>query len=48
MFQHFSCDDKKKKGEKNLCVTFTNLIHNTQGLQYVQGDSVGKLSPSVV
>lgn len=37
--------EMKKKG---ICATFTNLIHNTQGLRYVQVDSVGKLSPSVV
>lgn len=35
-------------GEKKRRRTFTNLIHNTQGLQYVQGDSAGKFSPSVV
>ena len=29
-------------------LTFTHWIHNTQGLRYVQGDSVGKPSPLVV
>lgn len=27
------------KEKKGMC---TNLIHNTQGLRYVQGDSVGE------